>query len=226
MVGNGACANLRSLASLKVRNVKWHRDWIECGTATSYRLLLFWKLPPLALPRLLVNYKQNIYLQRRKFWDHVFSPVLSSDTSTSQNLSPTRVTHQSRTTLKFDIHVRHLFHKSIDTTFRQHYPLTHQPTRATHQFHTILKGLDIDVRHLSHKTIGTIFRPHYPLTHQPHIIWQLWESCTLTSSADLPSLVSLNTLLCRCFCPTWGSSKQGRRGNRARDLHSYFGWGG
>ena len=35
--------------------VKWHWDWIECGTATSYRLPLFWKLPPLALPRLLVS---------------------------------------------------------------------------------------------------------------------------------------------------------------------------
>ena len=35
--------------------VKWHWDWIECGTATSYRLPLFWKLPPLALPRLLVD---------------------------------------------------------------------------------------------------------------------------------------------------------------------------
>ena len=25
--------------------VKWHWDWIECGTATSYRLPLLWKLP-------------------------------------------------------------------------------------------------------------------------------------------------------------------------------------
>ena len=55
------------------RRVKWHWDWIECGTATSYRLLLFWKLPPLALPRLLVfgtsepagTFTWNPYLEPR-----------------------------------------------------------------------------------------------------------------------------------------------------------------
>ena len=138
-----------------------------------------------------------IYINFIQFWAgwtpvwqnhwHNLSPALSSDTWTSHNLSPTRVTHHSHTTLKgLDINVRHLSHNLTKPLkkIRPHYPLTNQrhiinlsPTRVTHQSHTTLKGLDINARHLSHNLTKPLknIRPHYPPTHQRKR-WRGWTS--------------------------------------------------
>ena len=128
---------------------------------------------------------------------HNFSPIWPPDTSTSHNLSPAHVTHQSDTTLKgLDINLGNSLTKPL-TQLIAHAIIWHiiltwslsHPCYASiwhnyggwvgqHQSYTLLSQIR-----------GTTFRPRDHLTHQSHII------------SHLPmSYINLTQVLCVISC--------------------------